>query len=263
MKKIFLSDGSSIYCISTLEAQMLDLHVAEYLKNGISINNGDTIIDVGANIGMFGHKLTRQYSDIKIIAFEPVDSIFKVLQQNVKSSKNSQYQIFPYGLSNNNESKNIVYYPNSPALSTSNPEIWDNNNQLLLAFKGSIKSGPRKWWWAKLIPSIFYPLIISWLKKNPEKIKCQLKTLSYVIKENSLKKIDLLKIDCEGNELKVLEGINEKDWDIIKQIVLEVHDINGRYNKIINILKKHRFSLQTFKEPSLKETNLLNIFAIR
>ena len=263
MKEALLKDGSTVYCISTLEAQMLELHIAEYFKNGININDGDTVIDVGANIGIFGHQLSKQFKDIEIIALEPVPSIFEVLQHNVKLTKNNKYKILPYGLSNINEFKNIIYYPNSPALSTSNPEIWDNNNQLLLAFKGSVQSGQKIWWWSKFIPSLFFPFIISWLKKDSINIKCELNTLSYVIEKNSLKKIDLLKIDCEGNELKVLEGIAIKDWEIIKQIVLEVHNIDGRYNQIVSILKNHGFKLETFKESSLKETNIFNIYAIK
>ena len=63
MKKIFLNNGTQVNCISILEAQMLDTHVSGYLDNGIKINNGDTIIDVGANIGLFGFKLSNEYRD--------------------------------------------------------------------------------------------------------------------------------------------------------------------------------------------------------
>ena len=262
MKKTTLKDGTKIYCITSLEAQMLDVHVSEYFKNGIVINSKDTIIDVGANIGIFGRRILQQYK-AEILAFEPIDIIFKVLEKNVKLSKNDKYKIFPYGISNKNESINFVYYPNCPALSTSSPEIWNDNQQLLLAIKGSLESAPKEWWWAKFIPTQFYFLISYWMKRNSKNIKCELKTLSYVIENNSLHKIDLLKIDCEGNELKVLEGIDEIHWPLIKQIVLEVHNIDDRLNKIINIIKKQGFKLKVEKEASLKETDLFNIYAKR
>ena len=44
---------------------------------------------------------------------------------------------------------------------------------------------------------------------------------------------------------------------------LEVHNIDGRYNQIVSILKNHGFKLETFKESSLKETNIFNIYAIK
>ena len=260
MKKTTLRDGTKIFCMSRLEAQMLDLHVSEYLKNDIVINSNDTIIDVGANIGIFGHRVSQKCKS-KIFAFEPVNDIYEVLERNMKLSNNNKYKSFPYGISNKNEFIDFVYYPNCPAMSTSTPEMWDDNKQLLTAIKGSLEFAPKEWWWAKLVPVYFYSLISYWMRRNPKNIKCELKTLSYVIKNNSIDRIDLLKIDCEGNELKVLDGIDENDWPIIKQIVLETHDINNRLNKIKNKLKKHGFTLKVEKEPSLKETDLFNIYA--
>src|SRR4030095_4836140 len=54
---------------------------------------------------------------------------------------------------------------------------------------------------------------------------CQLKSLSEVISENHVERIDLLKIDVEKSELDVLQGIAEGDWKKIRQITIEVHDI--------------------------------------
>ena len=53
---------------------------------------------------------------------------------------------------------------------------------------------------------------------------CQFKTISDVIRENHLERIDLLKIDVEKSEEDVLAGIHEDDWTKIKQLVVEVHD---------------------------------------
>jgi len=262
MKKTTLKDGTKIYCINSLEAQMLDMHVSEYLKNDITINSQDTIVDIGANIGVFGHRILQKCTP-EILAFEPVDAIFEVLKRNADLSKNNKYKTFPYGISNKNEYIDFVYYPNCPALSTSSPEMWDDKQQLLLAIKGSIEFAPKEWWWTKFIPAQFYSLISYWMRRNARHLKCELKTLSYVIANNSIDKIDLLKIDCEGNELKVLEGIDDIHWPLIKQVVLEIHNIDDRLNKTIKILKTHQFKLKIEKEPSLKETDLFNIYAKR
>mgnify|MGYP000964321536 CR=1 FL=1 len=71
-------------------------------------------------------------------------------------------------------------------MSTFNPEMWSDNNQLLLAFTGSMKYAPKIWWWAKYIPKFFYPLVIFWLKKGARNIECELKTLSTIIEENPI-----------------------------------------------------------------------------
>ena len=43
--------------------------------------------------------------------------------------------------------------------------------------------------------------------------------VSGLIAAHGLKRIDLLKIDVEGDELQVLQGVAQQDWDSIKQVV--------------------------------------------
>ncbi|MBN4002011.1 FkbM family methyltransferase [Nostoc sp. LPT] len=45
-----------------------------------------------------------------------------------------------------------------------------------------------------------------------EQFTCQVKTISYIIEENKIERIDLLKIDVEKSERDVLAGIKERDW---------------------------------------------------
>ena len=261
MKQATLSDGSKVYCINRKEAQMLQEHIDGYFDDYINIKENDTIIDIGANIGIFGLELSKRYNSIQIFAFEPINNIYDVLKKNSISSQNKQFKTYNYGISDKNGEEKFQYFPNSPALSSSKNEIVQSKEQLLLALKGSLHHAPKKWWWANLIPKFIYPYIINNLIKNPIDIICSIKTLSHVIKENKISKIDLLKIDCEGNELNVINGITSKDWDIIKQIVMEVNDIDGRFEYINKKLINLGYSVKTTKDPSLEGTNLINLFA--
>ena len=54
MKKTFLYDKTPIYCIIPTEAYVLDEHIKGYLDHGIIVKENDTVIDVGANIGVLG-----------------------------------------------------------------------------------------------------------------------------------------------------------------------------------------------------------------
>ena len=56
-----------------------------------------------------------------------------------------------------------------------------------------------------------------------ETFRCPLRTLSSVIDEHGLERIDLLKIDVEKSEAQVLRGIRPEHWDRIRQLVVEVH----------------------------------------
>ena len=81
MKKIRLNDGTAVYCIKINEAIVLQQHIYGYLKNCTQFEEGDTIIDVGANIGLLGLTLSKKYKNIKIHAFEPMPEIFSVLKK--------------------------------------------------------------------------------------------------------------------------------------------------------------------------------------
>ncbi len=261
MKKTTLINGDTIFCINSLEAQMLHEHITGYFDDFISLEQSDTILDIGANIGILGLELTKKYPMINIHSFEPIDNIYSVLKANSDLSNNKNFQSYNFGISDKSESIEFTYFPNAPALSSANDEIWNSKEDLIEAFDGSMQNAPSNWWWKKFIPKFTYAFFVKNLIRKKKKISCKLKPLSKVIDELSLRKIDLLKIDCEGNEHKVINGINEQNWSIINQLIIEINDIDGRLEYIKNKLKKLGFKIKIIQEPALKKTNLYNLFA--
>ncbi len=261
MKKTTLINGDTIFCINSLEAQMLHEHITGYFDDFISLEQSDIILDIGANIGILGLELTKKYPMINIHSFEPIDDIYSVLKANSDLSNNKNFQSYNFGISDKSESIEFTYFPNAPALSSANDEIWNSKEDLIEAFDGSMQNAPSNWWWKKFIPKFTYAFFVKNLIRKKKKISCKLKPLSKVIDELSLRKIDLLKIDCEGNEHKVINGINEENWSIINQLIIEINDIDGRLEYIKNKLKKLGFKIKIIQEPALKKTNLYNLFA--
>lgn len=49
--------------------------------------------------------------------------------------------------------------------------------------------------------------------------------------------VDLLKVDVERAELEVLQGIEEADWPKVRQLVVEVHDVEGRLAAVQALLQ--------------------------
>ena len=263
MKKINLNDGVSIHCLKKNEAIVLDEHIKGYLNFDLNIKNGDTIIDVGANIGIFGLRLSEKFKNIKIHSFEPIPDIYKVLEKNAELSLNSDFKTYMMGLSNLNQILTFTYYPNSPALSTTKPEIWeDDEDNFLSAVKGNIANMPKQLWWSKWIPEFLAPLIANYLKSNSKKIKSQVITLSDFIQKEKIKNIHLLKIDCEGEEVNVLRGIKTAHWKLIHTIIMEVNDVDNNIEKTKGILLKNNFNnIKLEKELGFEKTKLINIYA--
>ena len=55
---------------------------------------------------------------------------------------------------------------------------------------------------------------------------------------------DFLKVDVEGGEISVLEGIEEEHWPIFKQVAVETHNAQLR-EQVSEILVQHGFEAST------------------
>ncbi|MGH9852255.1 MAG: amino acid adenylation domain-containing protein, partial [Blastocatellia bacterium] len=54
-----------------------------YLRHGVTINEGDCIFDVGANIGLFTLFVQTNFKNVSMYSFEPIPPSFEALQTNV------------------------------------------------------------------------------------------------------------------------------------------------------------------------------------
>jgi FkbM family methyltransferase len=244
--------------------------VQDYFKNGIICREGDTIVDVGANIGLFAMHAYKKYNrNINIYSFEPVPQIFKALSLNIQNLNTEKIKIFPFGLSNKSKVETFSFHPNAPGLSSMYPNHSQEHREALRNnLLENLEYAPHHIrHLIALVPSFFRPFFIDRDIDRifqAKEVNCQLKRLSDVIRENDIHQINLLKIDVERSELEVLMGIEEKDWPKINQIVVEVHDIENQLENIQNLLKIKGFAkISLEQDPFLKASKNFNLFATR
>ncbi|MBY0379900.1 MAG: FkbM family methyltransferase, partial [Burkholderiales bacterium] len=118
-KLIDLPNGLEVFYINKQETSLLYDEIFkcnDYVADKINIKDGDTIIDIGANIGMFSISIGIYYQNIKIYAFEPILPIFEVLKKNIEIYELNT-ECFNYGVGNKNSIEKFTYYPNSSVLS--------------------------------------------------------------------------------------------------------------------------------------------------
>ena len=89
----------------------------------------------------------------------------------------------------------------------------------------------------------------------------QVRTLSSVIQEQGIIGVDYLKIDVEGNELSVLEGIEELHWPVIRQVVIETHNEQLR-EQVFEYLACHSFEVYVDRGIS-SPAGVSNVYARR
>jgi FkbM family methyltransferase len=252
------------------ETTFLYDEVQDYFRNGIVCHEGDTIFDVGANIGLFAiHAYEKYNRNLNVYAFEPIPQTFEALSLNIQSLHTQKIKIFPFGLSNESKVETFFYHPNAPGLSSMYP---NNSKEHRRALRNNLVENldhtPRH---IRRLISLVPPFFRSFFIDRDinrifqtKKVDCQLKKLSDIIRENNIQQISLLKVDVERSELEVFLGIEGDDWPKIRQIVAEVHDVEDRLDKIKNLLKIKGFTrIIVEQDPFLKASKNFNLFATR
>ena len=244
---------------------MLDHHIHGYLDHGITVSDGDVVFDVGANIGLMGVRACQRHDRVTVYAFEPVPTIFEACRQNAQRHGAGRFHVFNVGLSDAPGEARFTWYPNAPALSTARPEDWEADPAAWTeAVRGQLRAMPPDMWWARMVPGILLPFVAWFLKRGAVDVVCPLKTLSTVLDDEGVERIHLLKIDCEGFELDVLKGIRDDHWTCIDQVVVEVHDHDGRADTVEALLRQHGLHhIVREQEEAFVETALVNLYARR
>ena len=68
----------------------------------ISLNHGDTALDIGANIGLQSLRMSRSVSSTgKVYAFEPIEYLQQKFKKNIGLNKASNVELLPFALSDN------------------------------------------------------------------------------------------------------------------------------------------------------------------
>lgn len=262
-----LFNCASIYCLQKKEALYLAKEVAGYLQHGVSVKAGDVVFDVGANIGIFSLWLhLTQTPHLQIYAFEPVKTISDILEMNAKAHAPSNITVMPMGLGKQNENIELTYYPKATVWSTSHPDLaFGERGNTKTATLSNLAKAPFVY---RLVPKVVWSAIIDsvLLKvfKNKQKVSCRITTISDVIENQAIANINLLKIDAEYAEWDVLQGIAEPHWPLVKQIVMELHDVDGRLEKVKQLLSEKGFqNLVIEQQELLSGTNVYQVYAAR
>lgn len=272
MGDVLLPSGLVVSCLQKHDVLLIDREVQSYFANHLEVKAGDTVFDVGANIGLFTLAVyERCERNVRLYAFEPVQAIFDVLRINVERYDSAdQLKIFAYGLSSSSDDLTLSYYPNAPVMSTAYP---DEAADLILTKDAILNNimhlaeAPLALRCLRWVPTALRGTIVHYALKqalSPRRIVCQMQTLSRVVREHGIERIDLLKIDVEKAELEIFRGIEDQDWPRIQQVVVELHDLDHRLDTMTALLREHGLSqIVVDQAPTLKQSNIYTVFATR
>jgi amino acid adenylation domain-containing protein/FkbM family methyltransferase len=226
-----------------------------YIRHGVKIEDGDTILDAGANIGLFTTFANRLARNLRIISFEPNPTVHACVSANGKAY-GTNTEVLQFGLSNESKRADLTFFEGLSLLSGvyADEDVEREMVKNYVFNQDAAAQGD-----AKMTAEI-ESLIKTRLQAKSESI--ELRTLSSVIQEKGLDRVDLLKVNVEKSELDVLKGIGEADWPKIRQLVIEI-DLASNLDPIVALLKDHGYETYVEQDVLLRRTELCYVYAIR
>lgn len=182
-------------------------------------NAKDAIVDVGAHAGFFSMYCRALNEKVKIYAVEPEPKNLEALQQHLDENKISGVKVIAGAIAGETSERQLV-------LSA------DSHNHRLGEEEFSSSD------------SMFADRVDE--EKNTEKtIGVRAFSLADFCKKNKIKKISLLKMDIEGGEYEVFDGMSATDFAMVNFIILEYH--RGKEHKdLAEKLRANGFGVQVF-----------------
>ena len=227
-----------------------------YLRHGITLNDGDTVFDVGSNIGLFTLFVHQICHAPTVFAFEPNPVVSRILQANVKAN-NLNVQIFNCGLSSKDTTAPLTFFEGFSLFSGFHADVETEKDVVKTFMRNQHKQGQQGM--ETLLEQADDLLRERFTSRS---FPVRLRTLSSVIAEKGISHIDLLKINAEKSEWEILQGIEEKDWAKIRQLVLEV-DLEESFQDILDALERHGFDTVVEQDALLAGTSLRYVYAVR
>ena len=165
-----------------------------------ALKKDDVFIDVGAHVGYYSLLSAKIVgAKGKILCFEPNNDNFKILNENISLNKFNQIKYFEIGLSDYNGEAQFYINP------------FNDGGSSLTKFT--------------------YPEL--------ELVTIKVAKLDTLIKDIALNKIDLIKIDVEGHQMKTLKGMEYTLQKFHPKIIVEFNDAVSREELINYLLKLH------------------------
>jgi FkbM family methyltransferase len=183
------------------------------------------IFDVGAHHGQTALTYSKLFKYAKIYSFEPYPTSFDILKEKTKHVS----LIKPFNFALGNKNGHIEFHV--------------NNSTATNSILGTSTQGHEVWGTGKL--------------ETQQITKVQVCTLDEFFKQESLAKIDILKLDTQGSEHLVLEGARSTlEKGMIKLVYTEIitmptYENQKTLDEVLYIFKTINFRLHHFYNFSL------------
>ena len=190
------------------------------IYRNFNLNDMDTVIDVGANIGLFAkYMYSKNANKVILVEANPnlKDKIHNLLDNDLKRSSVYLSPIY-------SEKKKVVF------------NYSDENSAI-----GSVAFDPTM--------GIEYESLT-------HQIELETITLDEIIENENINRISLFKCDIEGGEYDLIPSLTDRQMSMIDKFMIEIHqNKNNEIQPILNKLTSHGFRYKIYR-PELNSLEL-------
>eukprot|EP00775_Hariotina_reticulata_P009242 gene9243-9407_t len=265
-------DGLDLYAVSTADATAEAFanrdNQVYFGKGAITIQEGDVVLDCGANVGSFARMAAPVLGPRgTIYCIEPLPDVCTALEVNIQN-----YQKWAHkhnlrvakvvavqagvGDARSLPQRQFTYYPRLTAMSSMYPDEADASQ----ATFSLVLHRPQSF---SLLEDVGKFCARMLLLRPAETVTCHMVTVSQLLQQYNIKEVGLLKINVERAESDVLAGVADKDWPKIRQVSAQVHDIDGRVKQLSQVLQQKGFQIEVYQEPRFVDCNLHMVYGFR
>lgn len=237
-----LPNGLAIHDINPYETAFVynEVFVHEtYLQNNVTLRPDACVFDIGANIGLFSLYIKTKYPTARVYAFEPAPIAFDCLQRNLRDYIPG-FKAQQVAVTDQDGEAIFGYYPGYSVISGLETNVVVDSDILVSGMTQYLMTCEN----VESIDTSAIEALVAERMQTVERIPCQTRSISSLLREYQENYIDLLKVDAERSETLIVHGIAAEDWERIHQIVMEVHD-RKTLDLILPILYLHGFSVVT------------------
>ena len=192
----------------------------DYERDAVEIENGWTVLDIGAGFGDFAVSVARAKPDCTVIAFEPLPESFARLQENLALNRVTSIRPFPYAIAG--EAGTLFLYTRT-GLSGQHHTARED------------------------------------VEAEGRGIPAEAITLDEVFRRLSIERCDFWKMDWEGGEYDILFAASDLTFSRIGHIAMEYHDgvTPHSHEELVRFLEGHGFRVRTRPNPAHRELGFL------
>lgn len=228
-----------------------------YTRHGVTLDDVETVFDVGANIGLFTLFVARQRPGARIVSFEPVPALFEIASANAARYA-PRAELVPRAVGAEPGEAEITFYTNSSGMSSLYADLEEERQAL-----AAIMEHQRRRGMAGMDQVMRHADDLLDERFRAERVACRVTTVSRELAERGIERLDLLKVDVQKAEEDVILGIDDGDWSKIRQVVLEVHDQDGRLERMTEHLAARGFAVAGEQDSPYEGSIIHNLYAVR